>query len=120
VEEVHSGVITDVVGGPHVETVSSGHGIGFWFNTVDQLNYPVNRMATLLLLATLGLAPREVLLLYGPVLVASHDGTGQPAGLSREQIKLLGGGPKFTRLAEWTLQRRAGRDARRRRRLRGR
>ena len=41
VVEVTAGVITEVVGGPHVDTVSSGHGIGFWFNAIDQHCHPV-------------------------------------------------------------------------------
>ena len=101
VVEVTAGVITEVVGGPHVDTVSSGHGIGFWFNAIDQHRHPVNKMATLLLFATAGLAAREAPLLYGPVLVASHDATGQPAGLSKTQIKMLRHGPKVTWRTKW-------------------
>lgn len=56
VVEVTTGVIAEVVDGPHVDTVSSGHGTGFWFNAVDQHRHPVNKVATLLLLATAGLA----------------------------------------------------------------
>ena len=55
VVEVTAGVITEVVGDPHVDTVSSGHGIGFWFNAIDQHRHPVNKMATLLLLRPLAL-----------------------------------------------------------------
>ena len=120
VVEVTAGVITEVVGGPHVDTVSSGHGIGFWFNAINQHRRPVNKLATLLLFATAGLAAREAPLLYGPVLVASHDATGQPAGLSKTQIKMLRHGPKVTWRTKWTLQRRAGRDTRRRQRVWGR
>ena len=72
---------------------------------------PVNRMATLLLLATSELCAREVPLLYGPVLVASHDELDAPAGLSREQWRMLGGGPKVTWSDKWTLSCRVARDA---------
>jgi hypothetical protein len=60
-----------------------------WFNAVDQHRHRVNKMATLLLLATSGFSAREVPLLYGPVLVASHDALGAPAGLSGDQIRTL-------------------------------
>jgi hypothetical protein len=77
-------------------------------------------MATLLLFATAALTARGVPLLYGAVLVAAHDATGQPAGLSMKQITMLRQGPKVTCWTKWALQRRAGRDARRSRRVWGR
>ena len=118
VVEVTPTVITAVVGGPHVDTVTGGEGIGFWFNAVDQHRHRVNKMATLLLLASARLSAHDVPLLYGPVLVASHDVVGGPAGLTKPQIRLLGGG-RLSLRARWTLQRRASRDGRRRRRVWG-
>jgi hypothetical protein len=102
-----------------MDTVSSRAGVGFRFNAVDQHRHPVNRTATLLLLATSELCAREVSLLYGPVLVASHDDLDAPAGLSREQWRMLGGGPKVTWSDKWTLSCRVARDARQRRRVWG-
>ena len=60
-------------------------------------------MATLVLFATAGLAGREVPLLYGPVLVASHDATGQPSGLSKKQITMLRQGPRVTWRTKWDV-----------------
>src|SRR5260370_7424781 len=34
--EVKPGVVAAVVGGPHVETITGGHGGAFWFNAVEQ------------------------------------------------------------------------------------
>ena len=119
VVEVTAGVVTEVVGGPHVDTVSGGEGIGFWFNAVDQHRHRVNKMATLLLLDAARLSAHDVPLLYGPVLVASHAAAGGPAGLTKSQIRVLGGG-RLSLRARWILQRRANRDGRRRRRVWGR
>jgi hypothetical protein len=47
VVEVRPGVVAGAVGGPQVETVTSGYWITFWFNVVEQHRHAVNRMATL-------------------------------------------------------------------------
>jgi len=49
-----------VVGGPHVETITGGHGVAFWFNAVEQHRHDVNGMATLHLHAATELSAREV------------------------------------------------------------
>ena len=66
---------------------------------------PKSRLA-----ATSELCAREVPLLYGPVLVASHDELDAPAGLSREQWRMLGGGPKVTWSDKWMLPCRVARQ----------
>ena len=84
VVEARPGLVAAVVGGPHVDTIMGEYGVAFWFNPVEQHRYGVNVMATLHLHAAAGLPARQVPLLYGPVLVAGHDDTGEPAGLSHE------------------------------------
>jgi hypothetical protein len=73
VVEVRPGLVASVVGGPHVDTITGGQGVAFWFNPVEQHRYGVNVMATLHLHAAAEMSARQVPLLYGPVLVAGHD-----------------------------------------------
>jgi hypothetical protein len=120
VVEVKPGVVAAAVGGPHVETITGGYGVAFWFNPVEQHHHGVNGMATLHLHAVAGLSARQVPLLYGPVLVAGHDDNGDPAGLTDEQMQWLAEDRQFGWWAEWTLEFRTRRDARRRRRIWGR
>ena len=98
--------------GPHVDTITGRDGVAFWFNPVEQHRYSVNVMATLHLHAAADLPARQVPLLYGPVLVAGHDDTGEPAGLSHEQIQWLADDRHFGKWAEWTLRFRTRREAR--------
>lgn len=119
VVEVKRGVVAAVVGGPHVETISGGHGVAFWFNAVEQHRHDVNGMATLHLHAATELSAREVPLLYGPVLVAGRAASGEPAGLTREQRQWLADDRHFGWRAESTLRFRTRRAARRRQRISG-
>jgi hypothetical protein len=66
---VRPGLVASVVGGPHVDTITGGQGVAFWFNSVEQHRYGVNVMATLHLHAAAGMSAHQVPLLYGPDLV---------------------------------------------------
>jgi hypothetical protein len=43
--------------GPQVETITSGHGVTFWFNRVEQYRRGVNMMGTLHRMPQLGCRP---------------------------------------------------------------
>ncbi|MGY4712060.1 hypothetical protein ACXDF8_21255 [Mycolicibacterium sp. CBM1] len=81
--------IAAVVGGPQWETMSSRHGVVFWFTTNGRRRTDVNRLATQLLLATSRWSAAEVPLLYGPVLVAARSSDGSPSALSMAHFEVL-------------------------------
>ncbi|MGE2729548.1 hypothetical protein ACQI4F_08720 [Mycolicibacterium vaccae] len=62
----------------------------FWFSpTTDRCQRRINRRATELLLATTGFTPKDVPLLRGCVVIATHDEDGDLDGLSWQQLDLL-------------------------------
>ncbi|UXA17996.1 hypothetical protein [Mycobacterium sp. SMC-4] len=69
---------------------SADHQFDFWFSpTTRRCQRRVNRRATELLLATTSFTAKNVPLLYGCVVIASHDEDGDLDGLSWQQLDLL-------------------------------
>lgn len=110
---IDSEMLTEYLGG-HAEAVSVGSGIIFWFSATGSWK-TVNRMATLNLLAASGELPRNVPLLWGPVLVTGSTASGSPRGLTDTQIDVLADGPQPTWLEQLVLSIRQRRAERRRR-----
>lgn len=83
--------IADLVSDYGLESLSSGdRQFDFWFTpTTRRCQRRVNRSATELLLAATGFAAKNVPLLRGGVVVATHDSDGDLDGLSWEQLDHL-------------------------------
>ena len=97
--------IAGLVEGPHWDSLSSGHGVVFWFN-VTGTGRDVNRLATQLLLATSHWSAADVPLLRGPVLVASRTPAGAPTALSMAHFEVLNAWSTLSWRARRTLRRR--------------
>jgi hypothetical protein len=109
--------IADIIHEDRLESLTSTDcSIDFWLTTSLHLNHRrVNRTATELLLATTRFSAREVPLLRGDIVLASHESDGSLAGLTDAQIHwLVDIAP--TRRDEWVLARRFSDDERRQRR----
>jgi hypothetical protein len=99
--------IADVVGDPYVDSLSSADGrIDFWFSPSLQQPRALNRRATELLLATTRFTASTVPLLRGQVLLASHDSSGRPAGLTKDCIDRLRKPNAISWHDHWVLDRR--------------
>ncbi|MGV0849063.1 hypothetical protein [Mycolicibacterium phlei] len=87
----------------------------FWFSpSTPGCQRRVNRTATELLLATTSFTPKDVPLLRGCVVVATHDHDGDLDGLSWQQLDLLGdAGRSLPNREARALRRRIDRDDRR-------
>lgn len=94
--------------GAAAESVTTTDGLVFWFD-VGSGNLAVNRMATLNLLAVSSFSARTVPLLRGTALVTGQR-AGNPAGLSDEQIEVLGRDPGPVWWVTSILRMRVGRD----------
>jgi hypothetical protein len=94
---------------------SSDRQFDFWFTpTTRRCRRKVNRSATELLLATTRFTAKTVPLLYGAVVVATHDAVGDLDGLSWQQLDLLSKrSTTLTRRDDRVLNRRIKREARR-------
>lgn len=109
----------DIVGLVHdfgLESLSStDRQFDFWFNpSTRRCRRKVNRNATELLLASTQFTAKTVPLLYGAVVVATHDSVGDLDGLSWKQLELLKQrSVTVTRRDDRVLNRRIKRDARR-------
>src|SRR5947209_8219314 len=88
----------------------------FWFTpSTRQCLRTANRGATEMLLATTQFTAKTVPLLYGAVVVATHDSVGDLDGLSWQQLDLLSKrGAALTRRDDRILSRRIKQDAQRR------
>ena len=97
---------------------SADHQFDFWFSSsAGRCQRRVNRHATELLMATTNFTAKNVPLLRGAVVVATHDADGDLDGLSWQQLDALS--QRFRSLTdrdERHLTRRIVRDQRRRRR----
>ncbi len=102
--------IETIVGGPRWETMTSRHGVVFWFRVAGRRRNEVNRLATQLLLATSGWSAAEVPLLYGSVLVAARTCTGAPMALSMAHYEVLNARSMLSWRARRTLRRRIERE----------
>ncbi|GAC1400068.1 MAG: hypothetical protein NVSMB60_13080 [Mycobacterium sp.] len=90
--------------------------VDFWLTWSLHLSHrQVNRTATELLLATTRFSARDVPLLRGNIVPASHDYDGSLAGLTDAQIRWLVD-VEPSRRDEWTLARRFSDNERRQRR----
>ncbi|MCA2247513.1 hypothetical protein JF729_06845 [Mycobacterium intracellulare] len=98
-------VVADCVG-EQSETLTGRGGVVFWFR---EGALPVNRMATLNLLAATWISAFTLPLLRGPVLMTGADSDGGPAGLSGPQFQFLKSGPGANRWQRVVLRLRAGR-----------
>ncbi|WIM88026.1 hypothetical protein PT015_00370 [Candidatus Mycobacterium wuenschmannii] len=87
----------------------------FWFTpSTRRCRRKINRNATEMLLATTDFTAKTVPLLYGAVVVATHDSVGDLDGLSWKQLDLLSKrGATLTRRDDRILNRRIKRDAQR-------
>jgi hypothetical protein len=87
----------------------------FWFApSTRRCRRTVNRGATEMLLATTQFTAKTVPLLYGAVVVATHDSFGDLDGLSWKQLDLLSKrGSALTRRHDRILNRRIKQEARR-------
>jgi hypothetical protein len=87
----------------------------FWFTpTTRRCRRRINRSATEMLLATTRFTAKTVPLLYGAVVVATHDSVGDLDGLSWKQLDLLSKrASTVTRRDDRILNRRIKQDARR-------
>lgn len=97
---------------------SADHQFDFWFSpSAGGCQRRVNRTATELLLATTPFTARNVPLLRGGVVIATHDGDGDLDGLSWQQLDLLVHRHRHLPAAQLRrLWRRMNSDERRRRR----
>lgn len=113
---VIDGVVETYVG-PSAESVTGNEGHVFWFNAAQSM-LPVNRMATLNLLAVSDFSPRTAPLLHGTILVTAALNAGKPAGLTSRQINALRreNGPLWW--LNWVMHVRVERDCHRRSRYR--
>jgi len=98
---------------------SADRHIDFWFSSsAGRCQRRVNRHATELLLATTNFTAKNVPLLRGAVVVATHDADGDIDGLSWQQLDILAQRMRsISDRDERQLTRRIVRDARRRRRV---
>jgi hypothetical protein len=109
----------DIVGLVHdygLESLTSAdRQFDFWFTpSTRRCRRKVNRNATEMLLATTHFTAKTVPLLYGAVVVATHDSVGDLDGLSWKQLNLLSErGAALTRRDDRVLNRRIKREARR-------
>jgi hypothetical protein len=87
----------------------------FWFTpSTRRCRRKLNRSATEMLLATTRFTAKTVPLLYGAVVVATHDSVGDLDGLSWQQLALLSQRSNtLTRREDRVLNRRIKREARR-------
>jgi hypothetical protein len=87
----------------------------FWFTpSTRRCRRKLNRSATEMLLATTRFTAKTVPLLYGAVVVATHDSVGDLDGLSWQQLGLLSQRSNtLTRREDRVLNRRIKREARR-------
>ena len=87
----------------------------FWFTpTTRRCRRKINRSATEMLLATTRFTAKTVPLLYGAVVVATHDSVGDLDGLSWKQLNVLSErAAALTRRDDRVLDRRIKREARR-------
>jgi hypothetical protein len=99
--------------GLSAESLTTADGLVVWFD-VSADDLPVNRMATLNLLAVSDFSPRTVPLLRGQVLITGQV-AGLVAGLTHHQMKVLRreSGPVWW--VNWVLHMRVERDEQRRR-----
>ncbi|MGE2717968.1 hypothetical protein ACQI4L_28235 [Mycolicibacterium litorale] len=83
--------VAELVSDYGLESLSSGdRQFDFWFTpTARRCQRRINRTATGLLLAATGFTARNVPLLRGGVVVATHDADGDLDGLSWEQLDRL-------------------------------
>jgi hypothetical protein len=95
---------------------SADHQFDFWFTPSPQgCQDRINRSATELLMATTTFTAKNVPLLHGGVVIATHDSDGELDGLSWRQLDLLvERNQSVTERDERTLRRRALRASRRR------
>jgi hypothetical protein len=93
----------------------------FWFSPVaSKCQRRVNRTATEFLLATTAFTPKNVPLLRGTVVIATHDADGELDGLSwQQQDALVTKVRALSKRDEQTLNRRVARLAKRPRRTTG-
>jgi hypothetical protein len=109
----------DIVGLVHdygLESLTSDdRQFDFWFTpTTRRCRRKINRSATEMLLATTQFTAKTVPILYGAVVVATHDSVGDLDGLSWKQLDLLSKrGAALTRREDRILNRRIKREARR-------
>lgn len=94
------------VDGSQWESLSSRHGVVLWFTGPGARVFPVNRLATQLLLATSGWSAAEVPLLRGPVLLGARTAIGTPTGLSMAQFEVLNAWSRLSWRSRRTLRRR--------------
>lgn len=98
--------IVEVIRHAHVECLTSADGqIDFWFTPSVHLSVQPNRLATELLLAVSDFTTAEVPVLYGDVVLASHDQGGRLSGITDEQMRQLARNELKPR-ARWVLGRR--------------
>ncbi|AKS31461.1 hypothetical protein [Mycolicibacterium goodii] len=108
--------ITRLVRGHGLHSLSSSDlQFDFWFSPVlTGCQRRVNHVATELLLATTGFTPKDVPMLRGAVVVATHDGDGDLDGLSWQQLDALVARHRaVSKRDRKALRRRIARDARR-------
>jgi hypothetical protein len=99
--------IADVVGDRYVDSLSSADGrIDFWFSSSLRQPRTLNRRAIELLLATANFTASTVPLLRGQVLLASHDSSGHPAGLTKDCLDRLRRPNALGWRDHWVLDRR--------------
>jgi hypothetical protein len=109
----------DIVGLVHdygLESLTStDRQFDFWFApSTRHCRRTLNRNATEMLLATTQFTARTVPLLFGAVVVATHDSVGDLDGLSWKQLNLLSErAAALTRRDDRVLNRRIKREARR-------
>lgn len=81
--------IAAYLGAVQIESISTASRFGyldFWFHPIGQASRDVNRPATELLLAATPSTAKNVPFLRGRIVVSSHDESGGPTSLTREQI----------------------------------
>ena len=110
--------IADVIRETNLETLTNRSGIDFWFTpSIHRAHLFINRNATEIFLATTRFTAANVPLLRGIVVLAAHDGAGEPADLDDARIETLA---ETIGSLSWrqdlVLSRRIATDQRRRRR----
>lgn len=103
-------LVAATVSGHHWESLTSRHGVVFWFTGAGAQDLPVNRLATQLLLATSALSASDVPLLRGPVLVGARTAIGTATALSMAQFEVLNAWSLLPWRARQTLRRRIARN----------
>jgi len=105
--------ITRLVRGHGLQSLTStDRQFDFWFSpALLHCQRRTNRVATELLLATTGFTPKDVPLLRGAVVIATHDTDGELDGLSWQQLDtLVARHHALTKRDRKRLRRRIGRD----------